>query len=274
MADFHSLLSVFRDATAPDSSLRGSIGDTAQNPVTNEARKDDAPANANTSNKIDPISTSDPSYSAATVKQNVERLLRIHSIRKSTAGATKCHHESGDTRDSVHIAVCATIVQEFPHEALWKKWIEETGGDIQIYTDEKSHDSSINIKASAQLYVHAKQPESIQSTWLKSKTLPLSHRPNWNDVRIIRAMLSLLEAALSDDKTTHILFCTESCVPVVTLREAALSLLLDKPCVWKENDSIATTEASLLGVADWDKSYIDCYDRNNSRCSRFDEREF
>ena len=106
-----------------------------------------------------------------------------------------------------------------------------------------------------------------------SKTLPITHRPNWNDVRIIRAMLSLLEVALRDDRTTHILFCTESCIPVVTLREATRSILLDEPCIWEENRGANPEERVAYDGVNWDRSYLDCYDRNSHRCSRFDERE-
>jgi hypothetical protein len=53
----------------------------------------------------------------------------------------------------------------------------------------------------------------------------ITHRPDWNDVRVVRAILSLLNAALRDDKTTHVLLCTESCVPVATLVETARCVL-------------------------------------------------
>ena len=120
----------------------------------------------------------------------------------------------------------------------------------------------------------------------RSKTLPITHRPNWNDVRIVRAILSLLEAALSDDKTTHILLCTESCIPVATLIETARSVLLDEACIWEEeggedgdqkksngeNDMTPQTKQSKNNnELNWDQSYVDCYGRKSSRCTRFDE---
>ena len=282
MSDFHSLLSVFRDATeAPTDSARAKDGaaHTAAASSNNEPKNESLSKNTD---GVDLTSTSDPSYSAPAMKAHVERLLRISSIRKSAASATKLEtnsSSSGDQRDSLHIAVCATIVQDFPHEKLWKKWIEETGGDISFSIGStSSNDSSCRptVKASAELYVHAKKPEGIQSEWLKSKTLPITHRPNWNDVRIIRAMLSLIEMALKDENTTHILFCTESCVPVVTLKEAAMSILMDKPCLWEENSNVSNldTQISSNESIDWNRSYVDCYDGNSHRCSRFDEREY
>ncbi|KAL7523152.1 hypothetical protein ACHAWF_000399, partial [Thalassiosira exigua] len=47
-------------------------------------------------------------------------------------------------------------------------------------------------------------------------------------------MLSLLDAALEVEETTHVLFCTESCVPVATLREVARAVLWDEACPWME----------------------------------------
>jgi hypothetical protein len=274
--DFRSLLSVFRDATAQTSSSESKVA--SQKAAAVEANI----VNSSTANKqgdVEPTSTTDPSYSAAAIKEQIERVFRVNSIRKSTASAIRIDGKAGssdrlDVRDTVHFAICATIVQDFPHEPLWKKWIEETGGDVNI-SDVAEDATSIHIKASAELYIHAKKPEGIQSEWLRSKTLPITHRPNWNDVRIIRAMLSLLDAALKDAKTTHVLFCTESCIPVVTLKEAALSILLNKPCPWEEkpDTTIQSERQSTLQRIDWDRSYIDCYDRNSSRCSRFDERE-
>ena len=116
----------------------------------------------------------------------------------------------------------------------------------------------------------------------RSKILPVTHRPNWNDVRIVRAILSLLEAALRDDKTTHILLCTESCIPVATLVEVGRSVLLDEVCTWEEIDSSHKTSGedktphqsyTNQNGLNWDRSYIDCYDRKSSRCTRFDERK-
>ncbi|KAL3796709.1 hypothetical protein HJC23_010009 [Cyclotella cryptica] len=303
--DFHSLLSVFRDATAPKNSSanqasgqKASASRYSSTDVTKSDHDEKCSAgddNSRTERSVDPTSTTDPSYSASLMKEHIDRLIRIHQIQKSTASASKYERTpiDGDTQQDVHIAVCATIVQDFPHEQLWRKWIEETGGDLEILVgavksgsntnegqvsaaekpdeDPISGKSSIQINASAEMYVHAKNPERIRSEWLRSKTLAVTHRPNWNDVRIIRAMLSLLEVALRDERTTHILFCTESCIPVVTMKEAARSILLDEPCVCEETSSENPEERVANGSINWDRSYIDCYDKNSHRCSRFDE---
>jgi hypothetical protein len=127
---------------------------------------------------------------------------------------------------------------------------------------------------------------NAKCTCLRSKLIPISHRPNWNDVRIVRAILSLLENALRNEKTTHVLLCTESCIPVATLKETARSVLLNEICPWEEAEegtdghhqqkecpSNRPKKNLPRGRLYWNQSYVDCYDRNSSRCTRFDERE-
>ncbi|KAL9178337.1 hypothetical protein ACHAXT_001765 [Thalassiosira profunda] len=308
MSDFQSLLSVFQDATSsskpgggggrgpPDPSRGAAAG--KQNGAAASAPKAPPP--------IDPTSTTDPSFSAPLLKQRIEKVMRVQQIRRSAAAGNSSAQdghagkEGEKERREVHIAICATIVDEFPHEALWRKWMEGTGGEFDVArsanngvaTNGKAHTSdagegnssnnneSTPFAASAELYVHAKNPERVRSEWVRSKTIPVSHRPNWNDVRIVRAILSLLEAALRDERTTHVLLCTESCVPVATLRETARSVLLDEVCPWEEANGGGDRAGMGKGAGngrgkgrriDWDRSYVDCYGRDSGRCTRFDE---
>ncbi|KAL7529128.1 hypothetical protein ACHAXR_002806 [Thalassiosira sp. AJA248-18] len=318
--DFHSLLSVFRDATTSSSSrtVNPNItsaatkssggGERQQRSAASHKKNGKTQPLSDTTSKspIDPASTKDPSFSAPLLKERIERILRIQQIRQSTSNNNAKHDNSGfvQTKSSVKIAICATIVDEFPHEVLWRKWMEETGGEFTVADNdetceksntvgkgekfdgeeaEQNESESMKLISHAELYVHAKNPECVRSEWLRSKTLPISHRPNWNDVRIVRAIISLLEAALRDELTTHILLCTESCIPVATLAETARSVLLDEFCPWDEMKDGHVGEMKQGSQqrrmcnqrrVDWNRSYVDCYDRNSSRCTRFDEREF
>jgi hypothetical protein len=74
--------------------------------------------------------------------------------------------------------------------------------------------------------------------------LQISHNPNWNDVRVVHAMLSLVEEALKNSKVTHIIFGTESCLPICPLHEVELK----------------------IGT-----SYVNYYGKES--CTRFDERD-
>ena len=126
------------------------------------------------------------------------------------AAAAACHDEGRV------IAVCLCVVDKLPHEAIWRRWLEdaEHGGD-----DEAG-------RWRGELRIHAKHPEALraQSPWVAERTLARSFCPEWNDVRIVRAMLALASAALEADRDariSHVVFGTESCVPVVSLRARA-----------------------------------------------------
>lgn len=100
--------------------------------------------------------------------------MRIRKIRQSTslASNTKSNHDDDDDgnahptqQTTAHIAICATIVDDFPHEVLWKKWMNETGGNFSLEDDDDNKDD--NYFASADMYIHAKNPERVQSEWLR-----------------------------------------------------------------------------------------------------------
>ena len=131
-------------------------------------------------------------------------------------------------KDHIHLAICLCIVDCLPHAAIWEEWIRG------------NNDSQV----SASLYVHAKQPEKVVYPWVRSKLIAISHRPNWNDVRIVKAMLSLIEEALKDQRTTHVVFGTESCIPICPLSQVHMER---------------------------GKSYLSFYGK--SHATRFDERD-
>jgi len=97
-------------------------------------------------------------------------------------GTTKTRDDDGRGGRSAEfrIAICATIVDEFPHEALWRKWMDETGGGIDAARDdgvdanndgadraEGDRPNAIAVVASAEMFVHAKHPERVASGWLR-----------------------------------------------------------------------------------------------------------
>lgn len=128
----------------------------------------------------------------------------------------------------IHLAICLCIVDSLTHVSIWEEWVREKS------------DSPV----SANLYVHAKFPEKITHPWARSKLISITHRPNWNDVRIVQAMLSLIEEALKDETTTHIVFGTESCLPICPLDQVHM---------------------------EHGKSYASYYGKNQA--TRFDERD-
>jgi len=311
MSDFKSLLSVFQDATASNTT-HGSGG--AKSGGSNQLLNLKENNNHDGDEVVDLESTTDPNFSASIMKQRIERLLSIQQIRKSAVTGSVDNKSINQTSSKFHLAVCATIVEDFPHEELWKRWMTSTTIDVPSVNSNNNMEQIITkaISCSAELYIHAKHAKQIlnnndnnssSSSYLKSKLLPFSHTPNWNDVRVIRAMLSLLQRALQDANTTHVLFCTESCIPIATLGEAARSILLDEVCLWEEkkkekndddddgHDGVAAAAANSPSNdrkegmqnqpssqkkqqqrrPNWNRSYIHCYNQNSPQCTRFDE---
>ena len=181
--DFASLLSVFRDATSTSTTSTGAAVSSnkrdTNNKTSNASATQKKPATLSKSNAIDPTSTKDPSFSAPQLKERIERILRIQQIRQSTkVDDDKCPTDNNNAKNkSLHIAICATIVDEFPHEALWRKWMDETGGELTLDdgvnvsgssgVDAKISESNSTIMTTAEMYVHAKNPERIKSEWLR-----------------------------------------------------------------------------------------------------------
>jgi len=170
---------------------------------------------------------------------------------------------SSEAKKRIHIAICATVVSSLPHEAIWRSWMSHRSINGSTCT-------------SASMHIHAKSPSTIPNeSWIKSKLIPISHNPNWNDVRIVQAMLSLAEFAMQDGTKseenedgcnennsnirhpmpTHIMYVTESCIPISTLDQLA-------DMIRQKEKKLAPSEGC---------SFMDFYGRDSPRCSRFDE---
>jgi hypothetical protein len=187
--------------------------------------------------------TTTSSENTTTLEDCIEKLWRKTQIQKSVQ-ATHSHHPKkmakDDTNNStkIHVAICAVIVSTLPHEDIWRSWLQK-------------HQSP---NTSASIHIHAKTPSAIRNdSWLKSKLIPISHDPNWNDIKVVQAMLSLIEFALKTKETTHIMFVTESCIPIAPL------------------DSLASLLRRYGTGEDNCCSFMDYYSRESPRCTRFDE---
>ena len=81
------------------------------------------------------------------------------------------------------------------------------------------------------MYIFAKHPKKISSPWAKSRLIPRclvegrdELKPEWNSPEVIRAMLALLKEALKDIACGRFIFLTESCIPIVSLKQAGEQL--------------------------------------------------
>eukprot|EP01031_Cornospumella_fuschlensis_P032007 gene32007-38700_t len=121
------------------------------------------------------------------------------------------------------IAICVVIVDELYHEEIWKAWLA---------TNSSSQSASKRFNYHAELFIHAKYPDRIQSEWVKRRTLPFSFSPYWNSPEVVRAMVALLHEATTSHETTkeyhRFIFATESCIPCSTLGELGDALMEDE----------------------------------------------
>ena len=65
------------------------------------------------------------------------------------------------------IAVCLVIVDCLFHEDIWRRWVD---GSNDVY--------------SAELYIHAKNPDAVTSLWARQRLLRGTFRPEWNSVEV------------------------------------------------------------------------------------------
>ena len=154
--------------------------------------------------------------------------------------------EATKSSGEVNVAVCCTVVDSFPQEDAWRAWLEGGGGvgggsgGGSNGSDTRNGRSApptgttgttgttVAMRVKASLHIHAKHPERIRSAFVSSKLIESEIKPEWNDVRVIEAMLLLLRNALKNPATDFVVFTTESCIPIATLEQVGKELSLSK----------------------------------------------
>jgi hypothetical protein len=88
---------------------------------------------------------------------------------------------------------------------------------------------------SVELLIHAKYPDADgYSPWVKERILHKTFSPEWNSTEVVRAMLELLDVGLMKEEFHYerFIFATESCIPVVSVKEAGDMLFTSKEMSW------------------------------------------
>jgi len=129
------------------------------------------------------------------------------------------------------IAVCLVIVDELFHEAIWKEWVEQGVSATSRYE--------------ARLFIHAKNPERIESPWVQSCLLQgETFKPEWNSPEVIRAMLACLKEAIDHGfGAGRFVFGTESCIPIHPLEHVG-------DCLFAED--VSWLNAFDTGKSNWE----------------------
>lgn len=97
------------------------------------------------------------------------------------------------------------------HPEIWQEWMEQ------------SPDSVVFL-------AHAKNPDELEGGFLEGKQIDEYHETEWAEVSLVRATLALLRSALKDETATHFALVSESCVPIMPLRDVMRRLKHDGRC--------------------------------------------
>jgi hypothetical protein len=103
--------------------------------------------------------SSSPKCEEKSLEDSIARLWRVTRLRRETRSddsQSDCDvqiNKSG-SKYRFHLAICICIVDSLCHEPIWREFISDAS-------------QSNLLKASAELYIHAKFPEKIQSPWVR-----------------------------------------------------------------------------------------------------------
>ena len=104
------------------------------------------------------------------------------------------------------------------------------------------------------VFLHAKHPDSVYSTFLQKARRVPSIETRWGDISLVRASILLLKTALVETDATHFALLSESCVPIKPISEVLRQLTLDarSRISWTNCDKMAKThrERCFRGVHD------------------------
>ena len=101
------------------------------------------------------------------------------------------------------LVVCFLVVKALPFEPIWRRW---AGCAVPGWRVE--------------FRVHAVERGSL-SPWVTQRLLDEKDcfKPTWGSVELVRATLSLLQAATLVPGAARVLLASESCLPVVTIEQ-------------------------------------------------------
>ena len=69
-------------------------------------------------------------------------------------------------------------------------------------------------------YIHAKSPEIVaKEAEALGYLLPITFRPKWGSVELVRAAVELVRTCLRDDNVQYMVLASESCLPLKPLTQ-------------------------------------------------------
>ena len=125
------------------------------------------------------------------------------------------------------VAVLLIIIDALPYEDVWRAWAAEEwhSGVTGAGAGAGAGAAQPNCATwRARFWVHAKHPERVQSPWVRERLLPVSFRPEWGSVELVRASIELMRAALRDTSVARLVLASETCVPVVPFAQVCATV--------------------------------------------------
>ena len=143
----------------------------------------------------------------ANPRQSLEkRLQTLGEVRSLARSPPPPPHP---TTTTLYLTVCITIVDQLPHETLWRLW-ESTYGSSCLRS---------------RIVIHAKHLDKDYSPWVRERLLPFTYRPAYSSIEVVQAMLAEWVQGVSEWNCEWCMFVTERCVPLVSLSELATQLV-------------------------------------------------
>lgn len=117
-----------------------------------------------TNNASESVHVESSNNTSTTIQDSISQFWRVTQLRRATTIRNKnIGNTSNDQMIHFHLAICICIIDSLVHEPLWRDFID----DGAISTHNIQTLPSITLSTSAEIYIHAKYPEKIQSPWVR-----------------------------------------------------------------------------------------------------------
>lgn len=131
------------------------------------------------SGKIDSLKPVSPTIPRITLDLSEFQRNNVNNINaESSSLSAGSGFEPLGEGEEIALCLCFIIIDEFPHEILWRSWLNRLSSDMKL---------KISI------IIHAKFPGRVRSIWVKERLVPFNLKPEWGSKELTAVMLKLLK---------------------------------------------------------------------------------
>ena len=190
-------------------------------------------------------------------RQDKKRTIRHFSATGSGRGDARAPVRHPKPAASGKLALMFIIIDELPHEAVWRRWLQHGQDEVETRAAEAAATAHRRRLASGssgsangddsctdgagcvgcRVLIHAKHPERVRSQWVRRHLLPVSFRPEWGSIELVRAALALMQVAYAGEGEgvpgcERFALVSESCIPIVSFADATRAMWADGRRSW------------------------------------------